>query len=165
MTIQPRYPTSHLQYLCNHTHVIECITHFVCMKSHPLHVGQHRHCLWHDILSWWHHTIVYMSCHPLCLWQHIQHIWWHTHSVYDNTSSISDLKPILSAIIPTVYVITPHLSKTSYRLCKASQVAQVCYHVHFTWHHIQPLRQQPLVFMTSHSLSWWHHLHYIWYGI
>ena len=113
MTLQPRYVTSHSQYLCNHTHVIDDITLFVCMKSHPLHVGQHRHCLCHHILSWWRHTIVYMSWHPLCLWHHIQYIWCHTHCVYENTSSISDLKPILSAITSTLYVITPTLSKTS----------------------------------------------------
>ena len=107
-----RYRTSHSQYLCNHTHVFDVITRFVCMKSHPLNVGQHRHCLWHHILSWWRHTIVYMSWHPLCLWHHIQYIWCHTHCVYENTSSISDLKPILSAITSTLYVITPTLSKT-----------------------------------------------------
>ena len=44
MTIQPRYPISHSQYLCNHTHVVDDITLFVCMKSHPLHVWQQRHC-------------------------------------------------------------------------------------------------------------------------
>ena len=62
-------------------------------------------------------------------------------------------------------VITPTLSKTSHHLCKTSQVSYVCHHVHSTWHHIQPLRQQPLVFMTSHALYWWHHMHYIWHVI
>ena len=64
-----------------------------------------------------------------------------------------------------LYVITPTLSKTSHQLCKTSQVAYVCHHVHYTWHHIHPLRQQPLVFMTSHALYWWHHMHYIWHVI
>ena len=113
ITIQRRYPTSHSQYLCNHTHVIDDITHFIFMKSYPLNVGQHRHCLRHQNLSWWHHTFAYMSWHPLCLWHHIQYIWCHTHCVYDNSSSISHLKTILSAIISTVYVIPPTLSKTS----------------------------------------------------
>ena len=165
MTIQPWYLTSHSQYLCNHNHLIDDITPYVCMKSHPLHVGHHRHYLWHHILSWWHHTFVCMSSHPLCLWHHIHYIWCHTHSLYDNTSCISELKPILSAIASTVYVITPTLSKTSHQQCKASQVAYVCHHVLYTWHHIHSLRQQPLVFMTSHALYWWHHMHYIWYVI
>ena len=117
MTIQPQYPTSHSQFLCNQIHLIDDITPYVCMKSYPLHVGHHRHYLWHHILSWWHHAIVCMSCHPLCLWHHIHYIWCHTHCVYDTTWSISDLKPILSVITSTVYVITPTLSKTSHQLC------------------------------------------------
>ena len=103
-----------------------------------------------------------MSWLPLCLWHHIPYIWCHTHCVYDNPSSISDLKPILYAISSTVYVITSTLLKTSHQLCKTSQVAYVCHHVLSTWHNIHPLRQQPLVFMTSYSLYWWHHMHYIW---
>ena len=153
MTIQPRYPTSHSQYLCNHTHLID-ITPFVCMKSRSLHVGDHRHYLWHHILSWWHHTIFYTSWNPLFFWHYIQYVWCHTHCLYDNTSSICDLKPILSAITSTVYIITLTLLKTSHQQCKRSQVAYVCHHVHYTWHHIHPLRQQPLVFMTSHALYW-----------
>ena len=35
----------------------------------------------------------------------------------------------------------------------------------FTWHNIHPLRQQCLVFMTSHVLFWWHHMQYIWHVI
>ena len=141
------------------------MTHYVCMKSHPLHVGHQRHYLWHHILSWRHHTIVCMSWQPLSLWHHILYIWCHTHHVYDNTCSISDLKPILSAIMSSVYVITPTLSKTSHQLCKISQVAYVCHHVHYTCHYIHPLGQQPLVFMTSHALYAWHQTHYIWHVI
>ena len=74
MTIQTRYPTSHSQCLCNHTHLIDDITPYVCMKTHPLHIGHHRHYLWHYSLSWWHHTIVFMSWQPLCLWHHIHYI-------------------------------------------------------------------------------------------
>ena len=83
MTVQPPYPTSRSQYLCNHTHLIDDITPYVCMKSHPLHVGHHRHYLWHQIHSWLHHTIVFMSWHPLCLWHHIHYIWCPTPWVYD----------------------------------------------------------------------------------
>ena len=93
------------------------------------------------------------------------YIWCHTHCVYDNTSSISDLKPILFAIISTVYIMTPTLSKTSLQLCKKSQVAYECHHMHYTWHHIHTLWQQPLVFMTSHALYSWHHMHYMWHVI
>ena len=118
MTIQPWYQTSHSQYLCNHTHLIDDITTYVCRKSHPLHVGHHRHYLWHHKLSWWHHTNFCMSWHPLCLWHHIHYIWYHTLCVYDNTCSISDSKHILSVITSTVYVITHTLSKTSHQQCK-----------------------------------------------
>ena len=165
METKPRYLTSHSQYMCNQTHLIDDIIHYVCMKSHPMHVGHQRHYLWHHIFSWWHHTSVCMSWNPLCLWHRIHYIQCHTHCLYDKTSSISDLKHILSAITSTVYVITPTLSKTSHQLCKTSQVAHVCHHVQYTWHHIHPLRQQPLVFMTSHALYWWHHMHYIWHVI
>ena len=165
MTIQPRYLTTHSQYLCNHTHLIDDIIPWVYMKSNPLHVGHHRHSFWPHILSWWSHTIVCMSWHTVCLWHHIHQTWCHTHCVYDNTSSIFDLKPILSSITCTVYVITPTLSKPSHQLCKISQVAYVCHHLQYTWLHIHPLRQQPLVFMTSHALYCWHHMHYIWHVI
>ena len=131
------------------------------MKSPPVHVGHHRHSLWHHILSWWHHTIVFMSWQPLCLWHHIHYIWCHTHCVYDNTRSISDLKPILSAITFTVYIFAHTLSKTSRQPCNISQAAYFCHHVHYTWHHIHTLRQQPLIFMTSHALYSWNHMYYI----
>ena len=72
MTIQPRYPTSHSQYLCNHTHLIDDITPYVCLKSYPLHVGHHRHYLWHHIL------IPLFVCYG-------------THYVYDIISNIYDV--------------------------------------------------------------------------
>ena len=165
MTIQPQYQTSHSLYLCNYTHLIDDITPYVCMKSHPLHVGHHRHYIWHHILFWWHHTIVYMSWHPLCLWHHIRYIWCHTHCVYDYPRSISDLKPVQTAISSTIYVITPSLSKPSHLLCQTSQVAYVCLHMRYTWHHIHTLWQKPLLFMTSHALYSLHHTHYIWHLI
>ena len=104
-----------------------------------------------------------MSLHPLCLWHHIHYMWCHKFCRYDNTCSISDLKHILSAITSTLHGITPTLSKTSHQLCKTSYVAYICHPLHYTWHHIHPLRQQPLVFMTLHALYWWHHMHYIWH--
>ena len=165
MTIQPRYLTTHSQYLCNHTHLIDDIIPSVYMKSHPLHVGHHRHYFCHHILAWWPHTIVCMSYHTLCLWHHIHHIWCHTHCLYDNTSSTFDLKPILFSILSTVYVNTPTLSQPSHQLCKIPQVAYVCHHFHYTLPHIHRLRQQPLVFITSHALYWRHHMHYIWHVI
>ena len=167
MTLQARYLTSHSLYLCNHTHLIDDITTYVCMKSHPLPVRHQRHYIWHHILSWWHHITFCMPWHPLSLWHHIHYIWCHTHYVSDNTSSISDLKSILSAFIATVYIITSTLSKTSHQLCKTSQVAYVCHHVHYTWHRIHPLWQQPFVLMTSQDYIWhivycvWYHIHYM----
>ena len=92
----------------------------------------------------------YIGCHPYC--------------VYDYPSSISDLKPIKTAILSTLYVITHSLSKKSHLLCKTSQVAYVCHHMHYTWQHINTL-WQPLLFMTSHALYSLHHMHYIWHLI
>ena len=134
------------------------------MKSHPLHVVHHHHYFWHHILSWWPHTIVCMSWDTLCLWHHIHHIWCHSLCVWQH-SSIFDLKPILSSITSTVDVITPSLSQAPHQLCKISQMAYVCNHLHYEWPHIHPFRQQPLVFMTSHAIYWGHHMHYIWHVI
>ena len=90
------------------------------------------------------------------------YIWCHPYCAYDYPSSISALKPVKAAILSTLYVITPSLSKTSHLLYKASQVAYVCHYMHYTWHHIHTLWQQTLVFMTSHALSSLHCMHYIW---
>ena len=55
------YLTWYPMYLCNQTHMIDDITTYVRMESHPLHVLQHRHFIWHHIDSffffffylWW----------------------------------------------------------------------------------------------------------------
>ena len=111
--------------LCNQTHLIDNITPYVHMKSHPLHAWNHRQFIWHHIHSCWQHTIVCMSCYSLSLWNHMHYIWCLTCCVYDYPSSIPGLKPVKTAISSTLYIITPSRSKTSYLLCKASQVAYV----------------------------------------
>ena len=45
------YLTWYPMYLCNQTHMIDDITTYVRMESHPLHVLQHRHFIWHHIDS------------------------------------------------------------------------------------------------------------------
>ena len=75
------------------------------------------------------------------------------------------LETVNTANSSTLYVITTSMSKTSHLLCKASQAAYVCHYMHYKWHHIHSLWQQPLVFMTSHALYSLHHTHYIWYLI
>ena len=149
-------------YLYNQTHLIDDITTYVSIKSHPLQVWHHSHFIGHHIHSWWQHSIVCMSWHTLCLWHHIYYIWCHPYCVYEYPGSISDLKSIKTAISSTLYVITPSLSKSSHLLCKTSQVAYVCHHMHYTGHHIHTLWQQPLIFRTSHALYSLHHTHYIW---
>ena len=67
MTVSDMIP----MYLCNQTHLIDDITPYVHMKSHPLHAWHHRHFIWHHIHSCWQHTIVCMSWHTLCLWHHM----------------------------------------------------------------------------------------------
>ena len=41
------------------------------------------------------------------------------------------------------------------------KVAYVCLHMHYTWHHIHTLWQQPLLFITSYALHSLHHMHYV----
>ena len=65
----------------------------------------------------------------------------------------------------TVYVMTPILLNLSPQLCKTSQVAYVCHHMYYRWHHIHTLWQQSLVSMTSYALYSWHHTHYVWHVI
>ena len=102
MTTQQLYLEWYPMYLCNPTDLIDDITHYVRMKSQPLHVWHHRHFIEHHIPSCWQHTIVCMSWHTLCLWHHICH----PYCVYDYPSFISDLKLIKTAISYTLYVIT-----------------------------------------------------------
>ena len=127
MTMPRLYLTWYQKYLCNQTHLLDNITTYVPMKSHPMHAWHHRHFLWHHIHSCWQHTIVCMSCHTLCLWNHMHYKWCLTCSVYDYPNSIPGLKPVKTAISSTLYVITTSRSKTSHLLCKASQVAYVCH--------------------------------------
>ena len=71
MTTQRMYLTWYPFYLCNQTHLIDDVTPYVCMKSHPLRAWNQRHFVTHRIHSCWQHTIVCMSWHSLCLWHHI----------------------------------------------------------------------------------------------
>ena len=121
------YLTWYPMYRYNQTHLIDDITFYVRMKSHPLHAWHHRDFIWHHIHAGWQHTIVCMSWHTLCLWNHMHYIWCLTCCVYDYPSSIPGLKPVKTAISFTLYVITPSRSKTSHLLCKASQMAYVCH--------------------------------------
>ena len=134
-------------------------------ESHPLHVWHHMQFIWHHFHSFWPHTIVCMSWHTLCLWHHMHYIWHHPYCFYDYQSSISDLKTVKTSISSTLYVITASLSNPSHLLCKTSQEAYVCHHMHYTWHNIHTLWQQPLLFMTSQALYSLHHTHYIWHLI
>ena len=165
MTPQLLYLTWYTLYLLNQTQLIDDNTPYVRMKSHPLHAWHHRHFMLHHIHSHWKHNIVCMSWHTLCLWNHMHYIWCHKYCVYDYPSSIPGLKPVKTAISSTLYVITPSRSKISHLLCKASQVANVCHYMHYTWHHIHTLWPQSLEFMTSHALYSLNHTHYIWHLI
>ena len=153
----------------------ECILHdtqCICvikptwlMTSQPMYVWNHNHCMYDTIGTLYDIKSTLADNTPLfvCLGTHrVYDIWCHPYCVYDYPSSISDLKPVKTAISCTLYVITHSLSKTSHLLCKTSHVA---YHMHYTWHHIHTLWQQPLLFMTSHTLYSLHHTHYIWHLI
>ena len=71
MTTQWLYLTWYTKYLCNQTHLIDDISPYVDMKSHPLHVWHNRHFIWHHIHSCWQHTIVCMSWHTLFLTSYV----------------------------------------------------------------------------------------------
>ena len=88
MKTQSLYLTWYPMYLCNQTHLIDDITTCVCMKSHPLHVWNHRHCVWHHIPS--SHNTPLFVCHG-------------THSVYDIICIIYDVT-ILCVGIPKLYI-------------------------------------------------------------
>ena len=123
MRTQQLYLTWYPMYLCNQTHLIDDITPYVHMKSHPLHVWHHRHFIWHHIHSCWQHTIVFMSWHTFCLWHHMYYIWCHSYCVYDYSSSISDLKPVKTAI--------SSLYMSSHPLCRRHHTSCVS---HQSWH-------------------------------
>ena len=120
MRTQQLYLTWYPMYLCNQTHLIDDITPYVHMKSHPLHVWHHRHFIWHHIHSCWQHTIVFMSWHTFCLWHHMYYIWCHSYCVYDYSSSISDLKPVKTAI-SSLYMSSHPLCRRHHTYCVSHQ--------------------------------------------
>ena len=120
MTVQPRYPTSGSQYLCNHMYLIDDIPPYVCMKSQPLHVGHHRHYLWHDILSWWHHTIV--LCHG-------------THYVYDVISTIYDATHTVCMTTQAVYLSWNPVYLPLHRLYMSLHPLCRRHHANYVRHH------------------------------
>ena len=127
MRTQRLYLTWYTLHLCNQTHLIDDITPYIHMKTHPLHAWYHRHFMWHHIYSCWQHTIVCISGHTLCLWNNMHYICCHPYCVHNYSSSIPGLKAITTAIASTLYVITPSQSKSSHLLCNTSQVAYVCH--------------------------------------
>ena len=155
MTTQWRYLTWYPLYPYNQTHLIDDITPYVCMKSHPLHVWLHRHFIWPHIHSCWQHTIVCMSWHTLCLWHQVYYIWYHLYRVYDYTTSISDLKPVKTAISSTLYVITPSLSRHH----------TYCVRLH-RWHMYAIICVKHDIISTLYDNNpyyLWYHMHYIHY--
>ena len=84
---------------------------------------------------------------------------------YDYPSSTPGLKPVKTAFSSTLYVITHTMLNPSHLLCKTSQVAYVCHHMHYTWNHIHILWQQPFLFVTSQALYSLHYTHCIWHLI
>ena len=117
MTAQRLYLTWYPMYLCNQTHLIDDITPYVCMKSHPLPVWQHRHFIWHHIHSCWQHTIDCVSWPKFCLCDHMYYICDLTsHPVYlssrplylcNHTQYIYDITATLCMISHTVYMWHP----------------------------------------------------------
>ena len=166
MTTQWLYLTWYTKYLCNQTHLIDDISPYVDMKSHPLHVWHNRHFIWHHIHSCWQHTIVSMSWHKLSLWHHMYYIWGDPYCVYDYPSSISALKHVKTYISSTPYVFTPSLLKTSHLHCKISHLAYVCHHLGYTGYHVlynpnDGIHMAPVVSYTvgvmfSKERVWWH---------
>ena len=102
MTRQPRCLTSHSQYMCNHTHLIDDMTPYVCMK--------YTHCMYDTIGTIYDITSSLDDIIPLFVCHGTQYVYDIISTIYDViTSTISYLKPILSAITTTVYVTSPTL--------------------------------------------------------
>ena len=151
MTTQQLYLTWYPMYLYNDTHLIDDITHYVCMKLHLLHA-------WHlgilyDIISTLadntplfvcHGThsvydiiFIYDVTHPLCMTTQALYLPWNplnmpSHPLYMSSHPLCwrHHTYCVSHHRSHMYAITPSLSKTSHLQCKASQVAYVCHYMH-----------------------------------
>ena len=115
--------TSHSHCLCNHIHLIDGITPYVYMKSHPLHVAHHRN--FYDITSSLDDIIPLFVCQG-------------THYVYDIISTIYDgTHPecmTIQALYLTwnpFYLISHLLHMSSHPLCGRHHNIYVRYH---RWH-------------------------------
>ena len=86
---QRLYLTWYSMYLFNQTHLIDDITPYVRMKSHPLHVWHHRHFIWHYILTLWPQTTVFMY-HTHYIWHRVHSVWMchHIHCIDDITATV-----------------------------------------------------------------------------
>ena len=122
MTIQPQYPTSHSQYLCNHTHLID-ITPYVCLKSHPVHVGQHRHYL--NITSSPDDIIPLLACHGA------HYVYDIICTIYDVTHTVCMTTQALYLTWNTFYLPSHLLYISSHPLCRRHHTNNVRDH---RWH-------------------------------
>ena len=123
METKPRYLTSHSQYMCNQTHLIDDIIHYVCMKSHPMHVGHQRHI--YGITSSLDDITQVFVCHG-------------THYVYDIVSTIYNVthtvcmtRQALYQTWNTFYLPSHPLYMSSHPLCRRHHTNCVRHH---RWH-------------------------------
>ena len=137
-------------YLCNHTHLIDDITRYVCTKSHPMNVWHRRHFIWHHIHSCWQHTIV---CHG-------------THVVYDIICIICDVTHTLCMTTQALYLTCNPLKMPSHPLCMPSHPLSRRHHTycvrHHRWHMYAIICVIHDIISTLYDKSpyyVWHHMH------
>ena len=90
------------------------------------------------IQSWWLHTVVVITLHPLLSWHHTPYIWHHTHG---NTKVISDIWHTISNTTSTVSLS----SNPGYQLCHTHSIYDITHTIHVTYS-VGMLSQQ--LFMT-----------------
>ena len=142
-------------YMCNQTHLIDDITPYVRMKSHPLHVWHHRHFIWHHI-------------HSCC--QHTLFVCYGRHSVYDIICILYDVIHTVCMNTQALYLTWNPWKLPSHPLCMSSHPLCRRHHTycvrHHRWHMYVIICVIHDIISTLYDNSpyyLWHHMHYIHY--
>ena len=142
-------------YLCNQTHLIDDITPYVHMKSHPLHAWHRSYFIWYHIHSCCQHTL--FVCHG-------------THSVYDIICIIYDVTHTVCVTTQALYLTWNLLKLPSHPLYMSSHTLSRRYHTYCVRHHRWHMYAIICVIHDIISTLYdnipyylWHHMHYIHY--
>ena len=120
MTTQRLYLTWYPMYLCNQTHLIDDITPYVHMKSHPLHAWHHS--TWYEITSTLADNTPLFVCHG-------------THYVYDIISIIHYVTHTVCMTTQALYLTWNTLKLPSHPLYMSSHLLCRRHHTNYVRHH------------------------------